>query len=66
MDRVCRMDTATRALLVSAVKRASLSMRAALRVVKVARTVADLEASPEIRDIHVAEALQYRPEMLES
>ncbi|MDZ7887909.1 MAG: hypothetical protein U5M72_01095, partial [Pseudomonas sp.] len=38
-----------------------LSLRAAHRVLKVARTLADLEALPSISRQHVAEALQYRP-----
>jgi magnesium chelatase family protein len=38
-------------------------MRGFTRVIKVARTIADLEACPDIRDSHIAEALQFRPEM---
>lgn len=51
-------------MLVAAVKRYALSMRALTRVIKVARTIADLEESQDIREEHVAEALQYRPEMV--
>ncbi len=65
MERICRLDTASRGMLVNAVKRAALSMRALGRVIKVARTIADLEGSPSIRDVHVAEALQFRPGMVE-
>jgi magnesium chelatase family protein len=52
-------DTAEH-LLGRAVERSALSGRGFDRVVKVARTVADLEASAEIRDAHVLEALSYR------
>lgn len=62
MEEVCRMDGRTRSLIVSAVKRLSLSMRAITRVIRVARTIADLEGQGNIHEHHVAEALQYRPE----
>ena len=40
--------------------RLALSPRAYHRVIKVARTIADLDGSPDISDSHVLEALQYR------
>jgi magnesium chelatase family protein len=52
-------DTA-KALLKQAVERFRLSARAYFRVLKVARTIADLEGSDEVTEKHVAEALQYR------
>ncbi|HET9949921.1 MAG TPA: YifB family Mg chelatase-like AAA ATPase [Longimicrobiales bacterium] len=58
--RWCRPEPAAASLLRAAVERAGLSARAYDRVLKVARTVADLEGSPTIRRVHVAEALQYR------
>jgi magnesium chelatase family protein len=38
-----------------------LSARAYHRILKVARTIADLEGAPQIGAAHVAEAVQYRP-----
>jgi magnesium chelatase family protein len=51
----------SRSLLHTAAERLSLSARGYHRVLKVARTIADLERSPEIAPGHVAEALRYRP-----
>ena len=50
-------------LLVHAMKTCHLSMRGFKRVIKVARSIADLEGSAAIRQDHLAEALQYRPEL---
>jgi magnesium chelatase family protein len=44
-----------------ACERLTLSLRAAHRLLKVARTLADLEGSQAIGRAHLAEALQYRP-----
>ncbi len=57
----CVVDTASQALLRAAVTQHRLSARAYHRVLKLARTIADLAAAPEIGTPHVAEALQYRP-----
>ena len=57
---LCRPDAAGRALLRTAVERLGLSARGYDRVLKVARTIADLAGSPNVTAEHVAEALQYR------
>ncbi len=56
----CQMDDGTRTLLETAIRRLGLSVRATDRILKVARTIADLAAADSIRSTHVAEAVQYR------
>jgi magnesium chelatase family protein len=56
----CALDRESRALLLRAAERLELSARAYDRVLRVARTVADLEGSEGIGASHVAEALQFR------
>ena len=56
----CPLDEDSRHLIEMAVDRLGLSARAHTRILKVARTIADLEGIPEIRPSHVAEAIQYR------
>jgi magnesium chelatase family protein len=60
LRRHCRLHGAVRALLDRAFERLGLSARALTRILKVARTIADLEQNQEIRESHVAEAIQYR------
>lgn len=57
----CAIDDACKRLLRTAVNQMNLSARQFTRVLKVSRTIADLENSPKIQSKHIAEALQYRP-----
>ena len=56
----CRLDTASSALLEQAMQRLSLSARAYDRILKVARTIADLAGRERIEAADVAEAINYR------
>lgn len=60
MAEYCKLDDAGMTLLKSAVSRLGLSARAYHRVLKVARTIADLAGSADIGRTHVGEAIQYR------
>jgi magnesium chelatase family protein len=55
------LDREARALMVTAADRLRLSARAYHRVLRVARTIADLDAESAVNAAHVAEALRYRP-----
>ena len=61
----CTTDTKTNNLLRLAMNQFHLSARSYFKILKLSRTIADLEASPEILYKHVAEALQYRPKVIE-
>jgi len=56
----CAVDDDSRRLLELAVERLGFSARAFSRILKLARTIADLENEPRILSRHVAEAIQYR------
>ena len=60
LNRYARPDAQGLALLKNAMERLNLSARAYDRILKVARTIADLEGSEEIRSYHLAEAISYR------
>jgi len=60
LRRHCRVDAAGEELLRAAISRLGLSARAYVRVLRLARTIADLEGCDRIAAAHVAEAIQYR------
>ncbi len=59
----CELDSASEGLMKSAMQQLKLSARGFHRVLKLARTIADLTAAERIEVAHLAEALQYRPKL---
>ncbi|MFV9506317.1 MAG: YifB family Mg chelatase-like AAA ATPase [Oscillochloridaceae bacterium umkhey_bin13] len=61
LRRDCQLDTAGHSLMKAAVRQLNLSARGYHRVLKLARTIADLAGVEQIGPAHLAEAIQYRP-----
>ena len=60
LAKACTMTPAAKALLLASTERLKLSNRAYTRILKVARTIADLDGFDDIGDAQIAEAVQYR------
>lgn len=60
IEKFCKLDNPSKIILEKAFKKLGLSPRAYGRILKVARTIADLEAKYQISQNHLAEAIQYR------
>jgi magnesium chelatase family protein len=60
LKQFCELDEATKELLQNAMADLNLSARAYDRILKVARTIADLAGAVKISSDHVSEAIQYR------
>jgi magnesium chelatase family protein len=60
MKKYCTLTNDAQSLLDTAMQRLGLSARAYSRILKVSRTIADLDAAVDIGSSHVAEAIQYR------
>jgi magnesium chelatase family protein len=60
LRHTCQLDERSEQLLKLAMQRLGLSARAYHRIIKIARTIADLAGEPDIQPSHVAEAIQYR------
>ncbi|OGM12736.1 hypothetical protein A3A76_04455 [Candidatus Woesebacteria bacterium RIFCSPLOWO2_01_FULL_39_23] len=62
VKKYCEMSTDCRMMMISATASMNLTARSYFKVIKVARTIADLEGVKNITTNHLAEALQYRPQ----
>ncbi|MBR4489784.1 magnesium chelatase, partial [bacterium] len=59
IDRFCRLDEAAELLLKNAMEKLGISTRGYSRILKVARTIADIDGKEQIECAHIAEAIQY-------
>lgn len=63
LSNIVKLKKEVRDLLDDSAERLSLSARAYHRVIKIARTIADLENSVDVETNHILEAIQYRPKV---
>jgi magnesium chelatase family protein len=64
IQQFCKVEDEGQRLMRAAMTQLNLSARAYHRILKLARTIADLAGSEEIQSVHLAEALQYRPKLM--
>jgi magnesium chelatase family protein len=60
LKNICKLDAQSQSLLQQGIERLGLSARAYYRILKIARTIADLDGKKSITSSHVGEAIQYR------
>lgn len=60
IKKFCALNKSSELLLEKSVERLGLSARAYHRILKISRTIADMDASESIETYHIAEAIQYR------
>ncbi len=63
LSNMVKLSTEVRDLLDDSAEHLALSARAYHRVIKIARTIADLDNSPDVKSNHILEAIQYRPKV---
>ena len=63
LSNIVKLTKEVRELLDDSAERLALSARAYHRVIKIARTIADLENSENVQANHILEAIQYRPKV---
>jgi magnesium chelatase family protein len=62
--KFCKLQEEGQSLMRAAMSQLNLSARAYHRILKLARTIADLAGCEDIQSVHLAEALQYRPKLM--
>jgi magnesium chelatase family protein len=60
IEQFCELDETSQQLIKTAMNKLNLSARAYDRILKVARTIADLEQTENLSPVHISEAIQYR------